>query len=328
MDEGSAKIVCYNLNVEPRYYVCVPFTDLLRRPSEPKIQNYFDRKRLTQLLYNEEVRIIRNEGEWCFVEAPEQLSFRQRRRWAPYRGWVKMNALRKTCGVNRVNAVVISSFTSVKGKTGPFYIPFGSRIFVRYMTDGSLFFLEEEGEGYLEPSKISLLNCEIRNERKAKDPVTLALTFVGCKYLWGGRSPSFLPTEKSIGLTGVDCSGLVNLVFRGVGIDIPRDAHEQFMKAKKIKGSELEKGDLIFVSSKERGKIDHVMIYCGDGFIVEASGKEGKVRYLSVKDGLPVDPKKVDNKLFHFKDTTFYFGRFVKENENKGDRDKKTEDTS
>jgi gamma-D-glutamyl-L-lysine dipeptidyl-peptidase len=52
------------------------------------------------------------------------------------------------------------------------------------------------------------------------DPLTLAMTFLGVSYLWGGLSG-----------WGVDCSGLVHVTARAGGIMIDRDSVDQFANA-------------------------------------------------------------------------------------------------
>ena len=48
------------------------------------------------------------------------------------------------------------------------------------------------------------------------DPLAVARGFLGTPYVWGG-----------LGLDGIDCSGLVHLAFRAVGVRVPRDAADQ-----------------------------------------------------------------------------------------------------
>lgn len=48
------------------------------------------------------------------------------------------------------------------------------------------------------------------------DPVPEALKFLYSPYLWGGRSNA-----------GIDCSGLIQIAFASVGIQIPRDTYMQ-----------------------------------------------------------------------------------------------------
>lgn len=88
-----------------------------------------------------------------------------------------------------------------------------------------------------------------------------AESIIGTPYRWGG-----LDSRK-----GLDCSGLIHLTYRVNGLTIPRDAHEQWMKAKPIKRKELKPGDLIFsAKAEDPKKITHVALYAGDGQIIEA----------------------------------------------------------
>lgn len=66
---------------------------------------------------------------------------------------------------------------------------------------------------------------------------------------------------------------------------IPRDAHEQWMKAKPIKRAALQPADLIFSAKADNPKtITHVALYAGDGLIIEAPQTGMAVRKISFKE--------------------------------------------
>lgn len=95
-----------------------------------------------------------------------------------------------------------------------------------------------------------------------------ALTQKGAKYV-GGREGGY---NK-----GYDCSGLTYWAFKQHGKKIPRVAHDQYRKSKKISFKNRKPGDLIFIHDRY-GYVYHVGIFTGvkkgKGYILNAnSGK-------------------------------------------------------
>ncbi|MCL1861083.1 MAG: C40 family peptidase [Proteobacteria bacterium] len=94
------------------------------------------------------------------------------------------------------------------------------------------------------------------------------LMYIGVPYRWGGSSP----------ITGMDCSGLVQLVFRNsVGIDLPRTALEQSGQGNRVSVRELKPGDLVFFNTIGTN-ISHVGIYVGSGKFLHAPATGKLVR--------------------------------------------------
>lgn len=92
-----------------------------------------------------------------------------------------------------------------------------------------------------------------------EDFLKAALQFCDLPYLWGGTS----------GL-GLDCSGLVHLVFRRFGVTVPRDAHDQAAAAPRtVEPKGAIAGDLLFFA-KPGQDIHHVGIATGDGRMLHA----------------------------------------------------------
>ncbi len=89
------------------------------------------------------------------------------------------------------------------------------------------------------------------------DAVTLARSFTGVPYRWGGTDPS----------TGLDCSGLTQLVYGRLGVQLPRVAADQAHAGTAVPSvAQAQPGDLVFFGSPAH----HVGIYVGNGKMIDA----------------------------------------------------------
>ena len=140
--------------------------------------------------------------------------------------------------------------------------------------------------GYKVPGTLVNRHAASSIVTQRKGIVQTAREFIGTPYYWGGRSfydPKATPPPHR----GVDCSGLTGLAYQMNGVAIPRDAHEQWMKAREIRRDQLKPADLVFLSDpKEERKITHVMLYAGDGRIIEGPGTGEKGREISLEERL------------------------------------------
>jgi len=101
-----------------------------------------------------------------------------------------------------------------------------------------------------------------------------ARDFIGVPYLWGGTSAE----------TGFDCSGLTMTVYQLNGLDLPRHSRTQYDAGDTIDLRDLQKGDLVFFATRERGKISHVGVYIGDGQFIHAPSRGKKIRIDFLSD--------------------------------------------
>ena len=181
-----------------------------------------------------------------------------------------------------------------------------------------------------------------------KGIIATAQLFLDAPYLWGGRSISVadsvkqkpevrsqksevrsqksevrsqrsrftanskLKTQNSKLIAGVDCSGLTNLVYRVNNIDIPRDAHDQWVMAEKITHNQLKPADLLFVSTEGRkDRITHVMLYVGRKRFIEASETGSMVHTRTFQEKFGIDLTKLSKHNFVINKKQIYFGRVV-----------------
>ena len=101
--------------------------------------------------------------------------------------------------------------------------------------------------------------------------VSLALQYLGVPYVWGGATPA-----------GFDCSGLVQYVYAQLGVSLPHNTVLQWHDpiAVSIPRDQLQPGDLVFFN-----KLDHVAIYIGGGYIIDAPHTGTDVRIDSLSEG-------------------------------------------
>jgi hypothetical protein len=81
--------------------------------------------------------------------------------------------------------------------------------------------------------------------------------YLGIKYVFGGDNPK----------TGLDCSGLVQNVYKDMGVKLPRIAADQAKMGTKVNSlAEAKPGDLVAFGSP----VDHIGIYIGNNQMIVA----------------------------------------------------------
>ena len=103
-----------------------------------------------------------------------------------------------------------------------------------------------------------------------------AFKLLGIKYVWGAVGPDKF-----------DCSGFVSYVInKSLNINLPRVSSDMATyKNDKLGFSELQRGDLIFFDTLNKGRVSHVGIYIGDNkFIHASSGSKTKKVTISEFD--------------------------------------------
>ena len=115
------------------------------------------------------------------------------------------------------------------------------------------------------------------------DVVTQARRYLGVPYVWGGTDPA----------TGLDCSGLVQLVFKDLGVALPRVAADQASMGTAVANlASARPGDLVAFGDPAH----HIGIYIGDGKMIDAPHTGASVEVdpvgapTSIRRVLPLGP--------------------------------------
>jgi cell wall-associated NlpC family hydrolase len=114
--------------------------------------------------------------------------------------------------------------------------------------------------------------------------VAAAERYLGIPYRWGGSDPA----------TGLDCSGLVQLALRDLGVKVPRTSVEQSRVGQPVGSlAEARPGDLLFWASSRPGQANHIGIYVGDGKMLHAPYTGEVVKVAPVRTAPPTTIRRV-----------------------------------
>lgn len=175
-------------------------------------------------------------GETCEIIKTEGLYSKIKMDFDGYEGWVNSSVLKKE------NSEISKHL--VTKNYGVFDLPEGRNL----LSLGSEVAFETENF--------------VDNNNIRESLVESAKKFINVPYLWGGRS-----------YFGIDCSALVQLVYKIHGIALPRDADKQAeLGEARDFVEESEPGDLAFFED-ETGFISHVGLVLSPFELIHASGK-------------------------------------------------------
>ncbi len=207
---------------------------------------------VTQVLFGEHFQITGEMVGWSNVKLA----------WDSYEGWIDskmiipVNERSYTRLENRpfavtsdiINLIPVNNEQNlmlVAGSTLPVWRPYLKQFTISdqtYKAAGDVFY------GHLKSPREILIRQ--------------ALKYFNAPYLWGGRSPF-----------GIDCSGFTQILYKMIGMPIPRDASTQVKHGIPLSFvDEALPGDLAFFDNDE-GQIMHVGVIWKRNKIIHASGK-------------------------------------------------------
>jgi cell wall-associated NlpC family hydrolase len=200
---------------------------------------------LSQILFGEKYSIIDKAGTWMKIKTV----------FDKYQGWIDMDHLQHSPedGISCGN-VLNRSLLCYKNDKTKMVLEAGCEVFNPDFED-KVFYVGNNQ--YLTGSEFN--NKFISTNDSLVDS---AMEFINCPYIWGGRIPS-----------GIDCSGLTQLVYKIQGISIPRNSWQQAESGRNIDFiDQAEPGDLVFFDN-DSGKISHVGMILSRGLVIHASGR-------------------------------------------------------
>ena len=200
---------------------------------------------VTQLLFGEKVEVLEHEKKWVKIKAD----------FDGYEGYIDPKQILELTEeeYNQLNCnfFTTDAFNLAVENDLPLALPLGAVL--PNFKNNAFSFGDKEFQylgDVMQPMKIKNLLIDF------------AKLYLNVSYLWGGKSTF-----------GIDCSGLVQQVYKLCGYKLPRDASQQAEVGEVLSFlEEAEPGDLAFFDNDE-GKIIHVGIILEYGKIIHAHGK-------------------------------------------------------
>ncbi len=192
----------------------------------------------SQLLMGETYRVLEQGKDWLLI----------RMDWDNYEGWINRTQFHSCHNEHgSSDAVVNQSLFPYRG----IGLSMGSEL---TLVDGELAPRHD-------------LQYRLTGSLDAHTPTAseLAHQFLETPYLWGGRTSM-----------GIDCSGLVQVIYKALGYVLPRDSRDQAFIGDNVSFlQEAQPGDLAYFDNEE-GVIVHVGLLISSEEIIHAHGKVRK----------------------------------------------------
>ncbi len=230
---------------------------------------------VSQVIHGVTVTWLEARSGWVQIETPDH-----------YRGWVEQPTLHRIKGapyassgrVARVESLFAKLYAEPDITTQPplLTLPFESQLEVVAEPDDAEgrwieVRLADGGRAWIQRGDISF----DKGITSIDETLALSRRFIGLPYLWGGTS-SF----------GFDCSGFTQMLYRQMGIHMPRDAHMQaaWDELEPVDCSSRLPGDLLFFGESAE-KITHTGMYVGgDEFVHATAFRRPRVQVSSLNE--------------------------------------------
>lgn len=231
---------------------------------------------VSQAIYGTRVAILEESASWAKVRTPDD-----------YTGWMSASELRRLSEgerpyaasgrVARVESMFANLYREPDATTHApeLTVPFETRLEVAAEP-------QENGARWIQVRLADGRFAWVQRGDVSFDDAPLPIgalagfsrRFLGLPYLWGGTSTF-----------GYDCSGFVQMLYRRLGVALPRDAQPQadWSGLVPVARSALAPGDLLFFGASAR-KITHTGMYIGRGEFIDATVHERPVVQIDKLD--------------------------------------------
>ncbi|HEQ99885.1 MAG TPA: hypothetical protein ENO22_11160 [candidate division Zixibacteria bacterium] len=260
------KIYIIDIMAKKVVKVVVPVADIWGKPA-------FESSRISQAVFGQKAEILKRKQKYFYIQCEDG-----------YRGWVNQSHVVKLktgsplYAQSVVRVPVAEIYRMPKSRTVSGRLSFGSRIEYDQKLSGMLHLVDVEGW-------ISEADLRLKKPPRisARAIVTTLKMFLGIPYLWGGKSGF-----------GLDCSGLVQIVYGFYGYDLPRDSKDQRNKGRRVSRKNLKPGDLLFSPG-------HVAVYLGKGSIIHSSLRAGGVKIESIDSKSKLYREDIEKKIIEMR---------------------------
>jgi SH3-like domain-containing protein len=255
----SSLLICGNIFADNGHtaFVNVPVLDMHETAS-------LSSKVVSQVIYGFTVTATKSDKDWSFINTDDN-----------YSGWVETNGLSfKPFPQTQHMAKVKNLFAYVYAEPDTtehvplLLLPFSAQLGVVKIQDERWVKvrLVDGSDGWIQQSDIEI------DPHYLTMPEMLAFSkkFVGLPYRWAG-----------ISTFGFDCSGFVQMLYRQIGVILPRDAEDQanWGRLMPVNKSDLEPGDLVYLGFDN--KISHAGVYLGNNKFINITPHKSPIVQVS-----------------------------------------------
>lgn len=224
--------------------------------------------RTTQVLYNQVVKVIKEESSWSNIKLLDGSS-----------GWVKSKYISKNTdsvtdgSINNkiiVTAKMVDVYSGTNNKIKYKKIVLGTELYSSGKTKtGYDVLLPDNKRGWIEEGGVIAvpISSNVIPKTTNKDFVQTVKKFNGTIFILGG-----------ISRWGVDSSGLVYICSKINGVDVPRALKDMKNFGTVVQEDSIEIGDLLFFSTDSLKKdVYDVGVYIGENKFIHASPTKGVI---------------------------------------------------